>query len=121
MLLKFAAREGLVREPDCVPAIGQAARFLGRSFEPSRKEIVNGKQVTLPASHPANAGFECDSDSDIARVATKNAKKGAFWPLDKATAEHCGMPFVEVELNAGVWDAKPKGSFTGSKTSKAAE
>jgi hypothetical protein len=121
MRLKFAARDGLVREPDCVPAIGQAARYLGREFVPA---VIKGKQIISPASNPATeSGFECDSDSDIGRVAMKNARKGAFWPLDRATAEFCGMTFVDVEFNAGVWDVKSTAkAVSGSKfSSKAAE
>lgn len=119
MRLKFYAREGLVREPDCRPAIGQAARYLGREFVPS---VIVGKQVVENAKHPATKdGFECDADSDVARVAVKNAKKGAFWPADKATAEHCGIEFADLEFADGVWDVK-QSKFSGSKlSSKAAE
>lgn len=117
-LLKFFAREGLVRDLECVPAIGQAARYLGRDFVPPSKD---GAKL-IPASHPASRdGFECDADSDIARVAIKQTRKGAFWPANAETAAVCGVEFVEVEFSDGVFAPKAKASTGSPRASKAAE
>lgn len=121
MRLKFYARDGLVREPGVPPMIGVAARYLGREFVPASKAVVDGQAVVIPASNPATErGFECSPGSLIADVAIKNAKKGAFWPADKATAEACGMAFVDVEFRDGLWDVKAE-KFSVAKSAKAAE
>lgn len=118
-LLKFFAREGLVRDPECVPAIGQAARYLGREFVPASKDGA----TVIPPQYPATReGFSCAATSEIGRVAIKGARKGAFWAGDETTAAACGLAFVELEFTDGVWDAaKPKTSTGSRAASKAAE
>jgi hypothetical protein len=114
LILKFIAREdALVREPGIRPAIGQAARYVGRYFDAALR------------GHPAHdkpAEFDTDKIepvdvSDLKRA----ARKGGIWPADAATAAECGVALPEVEFSEGVWSLKKrveKPAFAASKSSK---
>ncbi len=107
-MLKFYAREGLARLPGVPPIIGVAARYLGREFVPASKDS--------PPSYPAiREGFSCEPGSLLADVAAKHCRKGAFWPADRATAEACGVPFVEVEFADGEFVAKKRASVKAAE------
>ena len=98
-----------MREPGRRPFIGQAAVYLGRVFVPPGK-TAEGRIVD--AGYPATKeGFEWDtarSEHAHTEHVMKAARKGAFWPADKATADALGVPFVEVEFSSGVFVEKPK-------------
>ncbi len=109
MILKFYARDGLVREPGRRPMIGQAAVYLGREFvPPSKREDGSIVDAALPATKD---GFTWDTDRHEHahnEHVMKAARKGAFWPADKDTAAACGVAFVDVEFKAGVFAEKSK-------------
>jgi hypothetical protein len=109
VILKFYAREGLVREPGRRPAIGQAAAYLGREFvPPSKREDGAVVDASLPATKD---GFTWDTDRHEPahnEHVMKAARKGAFWPADAATAAVLGVPFADVEFKGGVFVEKSK-------------
>jgi hypothetical protein len=112
MKLRFLAREDqLAREPGHRPAIGQAARYIGRTFVASKKERRDGVDVVVePATNPATKdGSEYESDhfdsKDLDHL-LRLARKGSIWPADKATAEFCGVDLASVEFKDGAWVRK---------------
>ena len=107
MILKFYAREGLVREPGRRPFIGQAAAYLGRQFV-APSTLADGTHVaaSYPATQEGVAWDTAKREHAHTEHVTKAARKGAFWPADKATAEAVGVAFVEVEFKDGVWAEK---------------
>jgi hypothetical protein len=119
LILKFYAREGLVREPGRRPFIGQAAVYLGRQFVPPS---TTPEGVHVSASYPATKdGFEWDTarhEHAHTEHVMKAARKGAFWPADKATAEAVGMAFVEVEFKDGAFAEKAKPAPANRTSSK---
>ena len=102
MKLKFYARDDLlVTVPGSRPVRGQAPEYVGRKFVPGTAESG--------ASHPATVeGFECEAGGEIAaRLVQLTRRDAALWPADKATADACGVPFVEVTVKDGVAAPKP--------------
>jgi hypothetical protein len=96
--------------PGLVPAIGQAESYVGRTFD--------AKTRGNPATKEA---FEIDSDSDAGRRLAKLCRRDAcLWPADKATAEACGVEFVELEFRDGVWAPKLVSARIAGKAEKAA-
>lgn len=115
MILKFYARDGLVREPGRRPVIGQAVSYLGREFVPPR---TNADGSIVDAAYPATqAGIEWNTathEPAATEHLLKMARKGAFWPADKATAEAVGVPLIDVEFKDGVWLPKPAAKAASS-------
>lgn len=115
MILRFYAREGLVREPGRRPFIGQAAVYLGREF-------VAPTADAPAASYPAaKDGFEWDTgkhEHAHNEHVLRNAREGAFWPADKATADAAGVALADVEFKAGVFveKAKPAARVSSGKS-----
>lgn len=100
MQLKFFARgDLLVTVPGFSPVVGQAPAYVGREF----------KRIDGVAVHPATRDpFTVDSDTPEGRRLVKLAKRDAsLWPADKATAEHCGLPFVALAFDDGEWIPEP--------------
>ena len=85
--------KGLIYPPGLKFA-GQRAPYIGR------KTVVDPK--TGEISHPAIAeGFECQSESAVARKIRKRTQldgNDVVWPADEQTARFLGVPFVPVEL-----------------------
>jgi hypothetical protein len=112
MKLRFYAREDqLAREPGQRPAIGQAARYIGRTFVPAKKERQNGADVVVEAaSNPASkdaAEFDSERiDAADLDALKRHVRKGAIWCADAETAAFCGATFVPVEFKDGAWGAK---------------
>lgn len=109
MMLRFYAREGLVREPGRRPFIGQAAVYLGREFVPPRAS-ENG--AIVDAAYPATKdGFTWDTEKHEhahTEHVLRSAREGAFWPADKATAEALKVQLADIEFKDGLWLEKPK-------------
>lgn len=96
MQLKFYAREdALVRRASIAPRIGEAARYYGRTFDPTTRAYVADK---LP--------FAVDSDNVHGEKCRKQCQKGALWAADKATAAALGVEFIETEWSDGAVTAK---------------
>jgi hypothetical protein len=105
MKLKFLARRG----PDGVPRFvnvpgplvqGQPMLRVGRSWSPA----------TGPGSPSENRAtkepFEISSTDQAAPHLARQCQKGGLWAADKATAEFCGVEFVNVTQDAdGEWIA----------------
>lgn len=96
MQLKFLARSNLlVTMPGERRIVGQPPEYVGR-------RCVDGQ---FPAT---TDGFACDSQSEAGiRLAKLARRDAALWPADRATADHCGVPFVEITLKDGEWTPKP--------------
>jgi hypothetical protein len=99
-LLKFYAREDLlVREAGVHPQVGQAARYYGRSFDPSTR------------SYPANKdAFAVEQGSEDGEKCAKQCRKCALFAADAETAAAVGVEFVATEFDKGahIVSAKPK-------------
>ncbi len=109
MVLRFYAREGLVREPGRRPVIGQVVAYLGRGFvPPSKRPDGSIIDAALPAT---KAGFEWDTDKhehSHNEHVLRAARRGAFWPADKATADALGVPLVDLDFKDGAFAEKSK-------------
>ena len=105
--LRFYARgSAMVCVPDERRIVGNRAEYVGREF------------VSTDGGHayPArNAAFEC-SGAQAARLAKITARDAALWPADEATAQACGVPFVDVEWRSGEW--LPRQASSKSASSK---
>lgn len=98
MLLRFFAKaDALQRVPTFAPAIGQQDRYVGRAHDAAN-----------PGSFPATKEpFVCDSESaDGLRLKHLIFRDRDLWAADKATADHCQVPFVETEWKDGEVVAK---------------
>lgn len=105
MQLSFYAKPGHCVHWPGLKATGQAVDYVGR-------DLVRGdKDKGFAAAHPASKEpVKVDAASDEARRFIKVCRRdAALWPADKATAEACGVAFVEVALSAddGEWHPKP--------------
>ena len=102
MKLKFYAKDDLmVAVPGTFQVAGQPARFAGRS--PSVDADGN---VSFPATE---SGVEVDSQSELGRRYSKLARRdGALWAANKETADACGVPFVPVKFQDGVFVVEEK-------------
>jgi hypothetical protein len=122
VILKFFAREGLVREPGRRPVIGQAAAYLGRAFMPPGK---TAEGAIVDAAYPAaKDGFEWDTERHEhahTEHVLKAARKGAFWPANKDTAAAIGVAFVDVEFKGGVFVEKATPAPASKASSKGNE
>ena len=110
MKLSFYPRGAyVVRIPGAMQLVGEPANYLGRSKR--RIEDANGKKAW---AYPADGrAFSCDSESQAGqRLKKLLLRDESLWPADKATADYCGVPFVEVELTDGEWIPKPAPSKT---------
>jgi hypothetical protein len=103
--LKFFARgDALVTVPGVYPQVGQALPRVGR---------VQGSDGVLRATKDP---FEVDADSDAGRRLIKLVRRDqSLWPADKATAEACGVEFVELEYKDDEWVVKTKKPETKSQ------
>lgn len=107
MQLKFHARgDLLVTVPGFAPVVGQPLPRVGRDWA-SREAIP-------PATKEP---FVVDSDTAEGRRLKKLIQRdGSLWAADKATADECGVTFVELELKDGAWTPKvAKSSNKGSE------
>ena len=105
MLLRFYAKaDALQRVPSFPLTVGQHDRYVGRAHDPKNPG-------TFPATREP---FTCESDSrDGQRLKIKTFLDGDLWPADRETADHCQVPFVEVEFtpldgetDLGAWAPK---------------
>jgi len=106
MKLRFHPRDDLlVRVPGFVPRVGQPDQYVGRRFDAEKH------------GHPASpTAYEVDADSDAGRRLAKLCRRdNALWPADKATADFCGVTFVPVEFQDGVFVPKSAGAQAHSK------
>jgi hypothetical protein len=122
LILKFYAREGLVREPGRRPVIGQVVAYLGREFVPPSKTPAG---AIVDAGYPATKdGFEWDTavrEHAHTEHVMKAARKGAFWPANKDTAAALGVAFVDVEFKGGVFVEKASAAPASKASSKGNE
>lgn len=98
MQLKFYAREDqLVRMPGVGRgAPGQPVPYVGRAFD--------AKTRGYPATEEP---YAVDADSDSGRRLAELCRRDqSLWPADKETAEACGVEFVVVAFDGGVWARK---------------
>jgi hypothetical protein len=103
MLLKFHAKPGQSCAWPNSYFPGQARRFVGRKFIP-------GDSPQAPSRYEATAEpAELSSDAPQAAHLIRKCQKGEIWPADKATAEACGVEFVELARGEdGEWFAASK-------------
>jgi hypothetical protein len=96
-LLRFFARaDQLVPFPGFSPGAGQAALYVGRTFDAG----IGGYPATRDAA-------EFEPGSPAAQRLLKVARRDAsLWPADQFTAQACELPFVELEFNSGEYVAK---------------
>lgn len=111
MILRFYAKaDALQRVPDFTPHIGQQDRYVGREYVPG--EFVpspepGGDPVRLATFPATREAFECDSESpNGARLKHLTFRDRDLWPADQATADHCQVPYVELEFDDGEWVPK---------------
>lgn len=106
--LRFYAKgSATVSVPFSRLPIGQAASFVGRTFDP--------KARTYPATLEP---YEVEANSDAGRRLVRLVRiDGDLWPADEATAAACGVPFVPVEIKDGVAVPKETKPSGGGKTS----
>jgi hypothetical protein len=96
--LSFLAREDqLVRVPGIGRgAVGQPVPYVGRVFD--------AKTRGYPATEEP---YVVDADSDSGRRLAELCRRDqSLWPANKETAEACGVEFVAVSFDAGVWARK---------------
>ena len=115
MKLKFYARgDALVTVPGVYPAIGQALPRVGRIQDPVQPLKVG--ESGLSRLKATKDPFEVDADSDAGRRLIKLVRRDqSLWPADKATAEACGVEFVELEFKDDEWVLKAKKPSKGSE------
>lgn len=107
MIFKFYARtreDGvplIVKHPEEVPFVGQLPSYVGRESLPGGK---------FPESKKP---FACESGTRTGERLRIVCGRGELWPADAATAEACGVPFVPLKFNSGVW--QPAKAATGEK------
>lgn len=108
MILRFYAKgDALCPVPGQGAVHGAALNYVGRQQVPrdalnSRGETV--KQATYPATKEP---FQVDSDSDAGRrLKLICFRDGDVFPADQTTADHCQVPFVDVEHTGGAWVEK---------------
>jgi len=91
-MLKFYAKQGaLVSVPFQSPLVGQRPRYVGRTQD---------DQNRLPAS---DEPFAAEASSRIGVRLARICSRGDLWAADKATANHCRVPFVGVSHVDGEW------------------
>jgi hypothetical protein len=95
--LAFYARgDLLVAHPSAPRVVGQHPRYVGRA------PLVDPQ--TGAATWPATSQpFNCDASSDVGKRLVKVCRRGALWPANEATAQACGVPFVQVAHFDGEW------------------
>lgn len=96
-MLKFVARANLlVRIPNSVQFIGQAANYVNRS----KSLLPDGMW-----GYPSNATpYEVPAKSpDAERLILLTQRDSALWPFDEETAVACDTKFVAVEWVDGEW------------------
>jgi hypothetical protein len=109
--LKFVAAPERCAHWPGLKATGQAVDYVGRDF------VRGDKDKGLAASHPASKEpVKVDSDSEDGRRFVKLCRRGDLLAHDKATAEMCGVGFVELEHAIDGW--VPKAVSGGKKDSK---
>lgn len=101
MILKFYACEDTLVSVPGPRAVGQAPRYVGRTFQPGS----GGK----PPSHPASEKpYQVDSDSEEGRRLKLICRRdGALYPADAETAKACGVDLPNVTFADGAWSEKP--------------
>jgi hypothetical protein len=96
MKLRFYAKAGHSVHWPGLKATGQAYAYVGRQLASSG--------ASQPASKDA---VEVDASSEEGRRFAKLCKRdGSLWPADKATANHCGVEFVELDYADTEWQPK---------------
>ena len=103
MKLRFYARDDQLEPyPFLAPSIGQPRRYVGRKFLPA---VINKGEVVEPANNPAvKDAAEFDSNSQEGkRLAEVVRRDHSLWAADEGTAAFCGVPFVRVRFDEGVW------------------
>jgi hypothetical protein len=104
MGLKFLARAGHMATFAAGNAFGQLPRYIGRTFKPSPKG--SGSVGAFVADAEPTEVPEVGPDAEHL---TRMARKGGVWAADKATADACGVEFVELKKDDdGEWIAAPK-------------
>lgn len=114
MGLKFLPRPGHMVTFAGGNAIGQLARYVGRSLKKSDKPGVAG--VYAAEAEPV----EVPEDGPDAAHLIRQAQRGGVWPADEATAAACGVEFVKLSRDTdGEWVATPKAAVAKKSEPKA--
>lgn len=99
MQLSFYARAGHVVQWPGVKRAGSLPDYVGRT-----NVEIKGSGWAHPATDEA---VKVDSESQAGRRFAKLVRRDeSLWPADKATADACQVPFVELELVGGEFAPK---------------
>jgi hypothetical protein len=112
-LLVTLPGQRLMRRNADTGASGSPMRYVGRQHVPAklRQDVAAGTTIVdEAASNPATPeAFSCDADTEMGRRLAKLVRRdGSLWPADKATADACGVAFVETVFQDGAHVEKAK-------------
>ena len=102
MKLRFYARPGYMCSMPGPKVQGTAPRYIGRA-----RPVVEEKQINNPATRePAVIESTTPEGKRVMRQMLCDAPDYPLWPADRETAQACGVPYVDVELQEGEWQPK---------------